>query len=413
MANLALFDGIPITTEKIVPMTWPPRTEKTAEALKKVYLSGQWSFNSTEEQAFENEFAAYTGAKHAIFMVNGTVTLEAALSALNIGPGDEIIVPALTWMATAMAVHYVGATPVFIDIEPTTLCLDPEKFQQAITPRTKAVIPVHIFGSMANLYKITAIAKTHKIAVVEDCAHMQGGFWDGKGVGTIGDIGSFSFQQSKTLSSGEGGICLTNDDALADRLYRFKHIGYGCGAAQGGVKAGPPKDILCHNYRSTAFQAVILRHQLQGLNDIITTYEKNTAILRKMLADVDGVRIQARGEKATQQGYYGLVLIFDHVPMLDIPLNAIIAALNAEGMGCAGETYGPVYKHMLYNVSPEKFRIAEGGCPVAETAGSAHAVLIPHYALSNSESNIRKIGKIVKKVVSNVKELKNYISADK
>ncbi len=407
MAKLALLGGKPVTTQKIGPMPWPPRDEKTAEALKQVYLSGQWSFNSAEEQAFENEFAAYTGAKHAIFMVNGTVTLEAALSVLNVGPGDEVIVPALTWMATAMAVHYVGAKPVFVDIEPTTLCLDPKKFEEAITPRTKAVIPVHLLGSMANLDKIIAIAKARKIAVVEDCAHMQGGFWKGKGVGAIGDIGSFSFQQSKTLSSGEGGICLTNDDELADRLYRFKHIGYGRGAAQGGAKAGPPEGLRCHNYRCTALQAVILRHQLKALPKLLKTYASNVATIKQILAGVKGVRIQEPGAKATQQGYYNLAFIFDSAPMKDIPQDTIMAALNAEGMACGG-TYGPVYKHTLYNALPNEYRIAGGSCPVAEITGTTRTVTVIHYTLSNSKSNIRKIGEIVKKVVSNAEELKKY-----
>lgn len=408
MANLAILGGTPVTVEKIGPMAWPPRSEKTAEALKQVYLSGQWSFNSEEEQAFENEFAKYTGAKHAIFMVNGTVTLEAALSALKVGPGDEVVLPGLTWMATAMAVHYVGATPVFVDVEPSTLCLDPEKFKQAITPRTKAVIPVHLYGSMANLDQIMATAKAHNIAVIEDCAHMQGGFWNGRGAGTTGAIGSYSFQQSKTLSAGEGGICLTNDDELADRLYRFKHIGYGRGAAQGGAKAGPPEGLRCHNYRGNAFQAMILRHQLEGLPALILQYERNASILKEMLAGVKGVRIQERGAKASQQGYYGLVFIFDGAPMREIPLATILAALNAEGLSCGG-TYGPVYSHVLYNALPGEFRIAGGSCPVAESSGTAHAVTLIHYTLSNSESNIRKIGEIVKKVATNPEELKKYV----
>lgn len=407
MSKLALLGGNPVSKEAIVSPAWPPRSEETAEALKQVYLSGQWSFNSAEEQAFENEFAAYSGAKHAIFMVNGTVTLEAALSALNVGPGDEVVVPGLTWMATAMAVHYVGATPVFADIEPTTLCLDPEKFREAITPRTKAVIPVHIYGSMANLDKIIAIAKEHKIAVVEDCAHMQGGFWNGKGAGATGDVGSFSFQQSKTLSSGEGGICLTSNDELADRLYRFKHIGYGRGVAQGGAQNGPPAGLRCHNYRGTALQAVILRHQLKGLNSLIAKYEKNVATLRGILSGVDGIRIQARGEKVTQQGYYGLVFMFDHAASCGISRAVISEALRAEGFGLWG-TYGPVYKHMLYNADPKEFRISGGSCPVAEKSGTENALVIMHQSLGCSESDICKIGEIIKKVAINLNELKGY-----
>jgi len=309
-------------------------------------------------------------------------------------------------------VHYVGATPVFADIEPTTLCLDPEKFREAITPRTKAVIPVHLYGSMANLDKIIAIAKAHKIAVVEDCAHMQGGFWNGKGAGATGDVGSFSFQQSKTLSSGEGGICLTNNDELADRLYRFKHIGYGRGVAQGGAQNGPPAGLRCHNYRGTALQAVILRHQLKGLNTLIAKYEKNVATLRSILSGVDGIRIQARGEKVTQQGYYGLVFMFDKLAASGIPRNSISEALKAEGVWIGG-TYGPVYKHMLYNADPKEFRISGGSCPVAETAGTANAFSLAHQFLGCSESDICKIGEIIKKVAINMNELKGYTPPEK
>lgn len=141
-------------------------------------------------------------------MSNGTVTIESALHALGIGPGDEVIVPALTWIATAMAVHYVGATPVFADIEADTWCIDPAKIESAITPATKAVIPVHLYGSMADMEKIMDIADKNNLHVIEDCAHAQGGVWDGKGLGSIGVVVSFSFQESKTLSSGEGEFAL-------------------------------------------------------------------------------------------------------------------------------------------------------------------------------------------------------------
>ncbi len=242
MSKLALLGGKPVSTP-INGIPWPPTSEKTGDKLKELYLSRKWSFNSPSEQEFEKAYAKYHGAKHGIFMVNGTVTLECALEALGIGEGDEVVVPALTWIATAMAVRYVGAKPVFVDIEPTTLCMDPKKFEKAINPRTKAVIPVHLYGSMADLDKIIKIAKRQRLAVVEDCAHMQGGVWNGRGVGSWGDVGSFSFQQSKTVSAGEAGICLTNDDRLADRLFRTKHIGYPNGAGQGGAKHGPPEGL--------------------------------------------------------------------------------------------------------------------------------------------------------------------------
>src|SRR5690606_28525360 len=143
---------------------------------------------------------------------------------------------------------------------------------------------------------------------IEDCAHMQGGVWDGKGAGSIGDIGSFSFQQSKTVASGEGGICLTSDDQLAERIFRAKHIGYMPGAAQGGARTGPPAGLVCHNYRATRFQAVILQAQLADLKERIATHDRNLGYLRSRLDAIDGLRMQARRRKADPQGVYALVV---------------------------------------------------------------------------------------------------------
>ena len=143
-------------------------------------------------------FAKFNQVGYCAMMANGTVTLELALRTLGVQAGDEVIVPAHTWMATGTAVAYLGAIPVIVDIESDTLCMDPAAFEAAITPRTKAVIPVHLFGSMANMDEIMRIARKHHLAVVEDCAHAHGGQWDGKYVGSIGDIGSFSFQESKS-----------------------------------------------------------------------------------------------------------------------------------------------------------------------------------------------------------------------
>lgn len=202
--KLAINGGEKIFTQNPEIPAWPVTSDKVAEKLKEVYLSGKWSFNGPEEQKFAKDFARYNNAEYGVVMANGTVTLESTLHALNIGPGDEVIVPALTWIATAMAVHYVGATPVFVDIEADTWCLDPAKLEEAITPATKAVIPVHLYGSMADMEKIMDIADKNNLYVIEDCAHAQGGVWNGKGLGSIGIVGSFSFQESKTLSSGEG-----------------------------------------------------------------------------------------------------------------------------------------------------------------------------------------------------------------
>ncbi len=403
MSELALFGGSPVS-EKICPPPWPPVSEKTADKMRELYLSRAWSFNSQSEQDFEAAFAKYHGAKHGIFMVNGTVTLECALLAGGIGKGDEVIVPALTWIATAMAVHYVGATPVFVDIEPTTLCLDPKKTEAAITPKTKAIIPVHLYGSMADIGKFKTIADKHNLFLIEDCAHMQGGKWNGRGVGSWGDVGSFSFQQSKTLSCGEGGICLTNNDDLAIRLYRAKHIGYAGNAAQGAASDGPPPGLTCHNYRGTAFGATILKDQLKGLPDLIERYNRTAAIITEKIADIPEIRVQSKGRLASPQGYYTLAVIFDGNGIKDVPLERIIEACAAEGLQM-GKTYGPVYKHLLFNMADNEYRIDGGSCPVAEIIGWARTAMLGHPYLGCNDETAARMGDIIAKVIKNYKEL--------
>ena len=402
-SELALFGGEPVATHLQSP-PWPPVNEATAQQLAGLYLGRNWSFNGPHEQKFAADYAAYHGAKYGVFMANGTVTLQCALGVYGIGAGDEVIMPALTWPATAMAVLYLGATPVFVDIETDTLCLDPAAFEAAITPRTRAVVPVHLYGGMADVEEILRIARKHDLIVIEDCAHAQGGKWDGRGVGSWGDVGSFSFQQSKTMSSGEGGICITNDAEVAERLYRMKHIGYASGAAQGMSDSSPPAGMDCHNFRGTEFQAVILEHQLGGLEELIRTYNCNAAYLTERVADIPGVRVQSRGRLAEPQSYYGFCLIFDEEPMYDIPMNRIIDASSAEGL-YLHRTYGCVYNHLLWNVAPDRYKIAHGSCPVAETIGTSHVGLFLHPMLGADAGTIECIGDIIAKVAHNVDRL--------
>ena len=412
MANLAVLGGDKLVKEDFTQYfpTWPPRDEETAELLKKTYMDGNWSFNSPAEQEFEKAFAEYHGAKYGIFMANGTTTLECSLVALGVKPGDEVIVPALTWMATALAASYIGATPVIVDVEPTTLCMDPEMMRAAITPKTRAIIPVHVYGSTADMEKILEIADAHGIPVIEDCAHMHGGFWNGRGVGSWGKVGSFSFQQSKTMASGEGGICITNDPELAEKIFLLKHIGYSRGVAQGQAQRAP-EGLLCHNYRATAFQAVILSQQLKGLKKLIDTYSSNAAYLRESIKDIPGVRMQSPGRLSEPQGYYSFHLIFDGEPFKDIPKSVINEICAAEGFSIGNGTHGPVYKASLFNLDLSKgeYRIPDGSCKVCEemysrTLGSAHYVLTNRIAME-------KLSAVLHKIADNIDEVKQYAAS--
>ncbi|MFO7956227.1 MAG: DegT/DnrJ/EryC1/StrS family aminotransferase [Candidatus Brocadiia bacterium] len=405
--QLALTGGSPVSETPLKPEEWPPVDEQTAGKLKELYRSRQWSFHSPAEREFASAFANYHDAEHGIFMANGTVSLQCALAALGAGKGDEVIVPALTWMATAMAARYVRATPVFVDVEPSTLCLDPDKLEEAITPRTRAAIPVHLYGSMADMERILAICKRNDVHVVEDCAHVQGGGWNGRGVGSWGKVGSFSLQQSKTLSCGEGGICITNDEDLADRIYRLKHIGYAPESEQGRPSGTPPADLVCHNFRATAFQALIAREQLRSLPDRIEKYEANAGRITERLASVAGVRVQSRGRLAGPQGYYAIVFIFDEEPCARLSRDTIVEALRAEGLN-AGGSYGPVYSHALWNVPEDRYRVQGGRCEVAEYAATDRAVLLSHRWLGTDQQTVDTVAEIVAKVAAGAEELREW-----
>lgn len=210
MAHLAICGGKPVR-EKPYPF-WPVFDEREEKALIEVLRSGKWGrVNGKKNEEFEERFAKYHSAKYGITCVNGTIVLELCLRALNIGPGDEVIVPAYTFIAIASSVIMVGAKPIFVDIDSKTYNIDPEKIESAITPKTKAIIPVHIGGCPANMDKVLDIAKKYNLRVLEDVAQAHGAEWRGRRVGALGDMGIFSFQSSKNMNAVEGGIILTND----------------------------------------------------------------------------------------------------------------------------------------------------------------------------------------------------------
>ena len=249
-------DGGPRTVTAPEPR-WPVVDDEDVARMEEVVRSGRWSWLGEHETAFCRDFAAFTGARHCVALANGTVTLQCALQAVGVEPGHEVIVPGLTWVATAQAAFDIGADVVFADIDPETLCLDPQAFARAITPRTKAVIPVHLYGCMADMDAIMEIARGRGIKVVEDVAHQHGSAWRGVGAGAIGDAGSFSFQQSKVLSSGEGGAVTTSDDEVHAIVHALKQVGWGAD--------GQPANRYVHNYRITEMQAVLLRGGLGRL----------------------------------------------------------------------------------------------------------------------------------------------------
>lgn len=400
MSKLALDGGRPIFETPLDWRTfWPPVDFQTAEKLTALYLSRRWSAFDEEEKEFATAFAAHHGAKHAIFMANGTVTLQCALGALGVGPGDEVIVPPFTWYATAAAVLHAGATPVFVDIEPDSLCLDPEKVRRAITHRTKALIPVHAFGSMADLDKLRQLANDCDLRLIEDCAHVHGAVWGGKGVGTIGDVGSFSFQLGKTMASGEGGMCITDNPSTAEKLFRASHIGYGPGEQPGKTQNGPPLGLQCYNFRATAFQALMLNRQLGQLPDLLHRYEAAVRRLEERLSATTKMRFQSRGRRADLQSYFGWVMIFDHNRYKALTIDRLQQAIMAEGLPIL-RAYHPTYRFMLFNAASSAYRVA---APCAVTEATCDRMLwLMHPYLGLDDQKLDSIAAVFEKVLSNL-----------
>ncbi len=234
---------------------------------------------------FEIEFSKYIGSKYAVAVSNGTVAIHLALVALGVGPGDEVIVPDLTFAATINTVLHAGATPVIVDVENDGWCIDPNEIEKAITARTKAIIPVHLYGQACDMGAIMALAKKHNLYVIEDCAEAHGARFNGERVGSIGDIGCFSFFANKVITTGEGGMCTTNSDELTMKMKVLRDH---------GMKKDQKyyHEVIGFNYRMTNLQAAIGVAQLERIEDILEQRRLLEFEYRKRLSEFDFIELQ-------------------------------------------------------------------------------------------------------------------------
>ncbi len=340
---LAMDGGAPVRDIALNPWPrWPIYDEAEEQALLGVLHSGQWwSVEGEQGKAFEEEFAAFHDARVGINCTNGTAALEIALRALEIGCGDEVIVPPYTFIATASAVLSVSATPVFVDIQPDTLNIDPALIESAITSRTRAIIPVHIAGRPADMDGILAIARKHHLRVIEDAAQAHAAEWRGEKVGTLGDLGTFSFQASKNLNGGEGGAILTNDESLGDVAWSVANVGR--------VRSGRwyEHHTLGSNFRMTEFQAAILRVQIRRLPEQTARRSANADYLRKLLLDCPGIRLPADDKRITVHANHLFTFRYQQEEFGGRSLSDFLKALNAEGIPCCSG-YGPLYKEKVF-----------------------------------------------------------------
>ena len=406
--HLAVLGGEPL--RKAPFPKWPVFGREEEEALLKVLRSGHWALPEDGEiERFEKRFAEYHGAKFGIAAVNGTIALRIALLAAGLQAGDEVIVPPYTFLATATSVIEANGTPIFVDIEADTFNIDPKAIEPAVTPRTRAVIPVHLGGLPCDLDAIMALARRRGLTVIEDACHAHGSEHQGRRVGAIGHLGCFSFQSSKNLNCGEGGIILTNDQGLADACRSI----HNCGRVPGG--AWYEHHTISGNYRLTQFQAAILNGQLDRLDGQTVTRDRNGRYLAERLRQVPGIHPQVRGRGETRHAYHLFPFRYD-ASIYGVPRSIFLKALTAEGIpGSPGYTL-PLYRQPVFankefgpytgyrQVRPDLDyrRIC---CPVCELICAGEGCWIYQSVLLGTQSDMNDVVKAFEKIHDHRDEL--------
>ncbi len=424
MSKLAIKDGKPVRDVKANPWPqWPVWDKAEEKTLVEVLHSGVWSYNGPQEAEFNKAFADFIGVSHALSVANGTVSLQLALEACEIGFGDEVIVPGLTWQATAAAALDVNAIPVLVDVTDDTWCLDPALVQQAVTPRTKAIIPVHLYGCFTDMDAILDIARKYRLWVIEDCAHKHGGQWKGQKAGSIGDIGSFSFQLSKLMTAGEGGALTTSNSEIYEKLDSLRNCGRRPvkeeAADKGsGVYSDEGNFIQSGNYRITEFQAALLKEGLKRLPAQNQVREENALYLNSLLAQLPGIQPMRRDERETLCTYYIFSFRYDQNEFKDLPVTRFRPALAKE-LGCTVEPSNepldacPLYtphtkpsRHKLSDSHWQQIDPSRFDLPVCRRIYEQESVCFHHSVLMGTKADMDGIAEAIQKIYDHATELR-------
>jgi len=406
VGRLAINGGEPLR-KKSFPQ-WPVYGDGEVELLKEVLSSRVWGIGGKKVKEFEENFANYQQAKYGVAVTSGTTGLEVALRAANIRAGDEMIMPAYTFIATAAAALQVNALPVFADIDLATYTLDPKSVEDAVTEKTKAIMPVHIAGCPADMDGVLRIAERNDLIVVEDACQAWGAEWKGRRVGAIGDMGVFSFQSSKNITSGEGGIIVTNDRQLYELCWSY----HNCGRIVEG--AWYQHELLGFNYRMTEFQAAVLLAQLQRLDEQTAVRDQNALYLSRELSKIGGVEPLRGTEEVTRHAYHLYIFKYREEEFDGLPRSKFIEALRAEGIPCSAG-YTPLYRQeaVLKMAQDPLFRQLYGNkadyskvkLPVTEKACNDEGVWFYQYMLLGTKEDMDDIVNAIAKIKENTEEL--------
>lgn len=408
MSKLAILGGEKTRTTDYPE--WPVHDVRDIEAVTRVIESGQWGgfpYPGKETKRFIDSFLKMQGGNYGVLMMNGTVTMEVALRAAGIGWGDEVLVPAYTFQATASAPMAAGAVPVIVDVDPSTYCIDPKAAEAAITDKSRAIIPVHLGAQLANMDAIMQLAEKYNLIVIEDCAHAHGAKWRGQGAGTIGHFGSFSMQSSKIMTAGEGGllICKTEEMALK---------------ATSIIDCGRPHDpngemtTMGANYRIGELQAALLNVAIERFPAQAKQREEMAAYMDEALSEVPGVRVLHRDERHTTRSFYRYIFAVDP-DEFGAEHDVVCAALHMEGVPC-WEGYEAMNNYKLFqpdlsklavpSAFPEYFKFDQMHLPEAARA-------CEHEAVWFDESIFRAGKEGVDDAVAALTRIQSVLSADK
>jgi dTDP-4-amino-4,6-dideoxygalactose transaminase len=408
-SQLALLGGRPVRERAFT--RWPIFDKSDEERVLAALRTGKWGrLDGNEVETFEQAFAQQHGCRHGIAMVNGTVSLRLGLVAAGIEAGAEVIVPPYTFFSTASAVIEANMVPVFADVDLATFNLDPAALEATITPRTRAVIPVHFAGQPADMDAINAVAKKHKLLVIEDAAHAHGASYKNRPAGSLSDLASFSFQSSKNLTSGEGGIVTSNDDKLAAECRSL----HNCGRIPSGVWY--EHHVISGNYRLGELQGALLNTQLERLEEQTRTRDENGRYLAERLAKLPGIHPQARPEFVTRHAYH-LFMLRIHAAAFGATRGAVVEALRAEGIPCS-PGYGfslnqqPMFQKKAFGpylpAERERLDYSQVHCPNSDLLCKEQALWLEQAMFLGSRADMDDIAAALERVYENREALASW-----
>jgi hypothetical protein len=395
--KLAADGGEPVRRDSLAP--WPYYSPDEIDAVTSVLGSGRVNYwTGTECAQFEAEYAEHVGVRHAITLANGTLALELALYALGIGPGDEVVVPSRTFIASASCAVARGATPVVADIDPVSQNLTADTIRAVLTPRTRAIIAVHLAGWPCDMESIMALARENGLYVIEDCAQAHGARYQGRPVGGFGDAAAFSFCQDKIISTGgEGGMLLINDTAQWEKAWAYKDHGKSYDAVH--RQEHPPGFRWLHesfgsNWRMTEMQAAIGRLHLKKLDEWVALRRRHAATLAEGLATIPGLRLT--GEPSSiRHAYYRYYAFLEPGKLReDWNQTRVVAAIQAEGLPCFVGSCGEIYREKAFSAVGWP---ADRRHPVAQQLSDTSLAFLVHPTLSDQD--MRDTCKAVEKVM--------------